>query len=92
MIIRILGEGQYRIPDAEMDGLQELDEQLEKAIDSEDDDAFRAALITLLERVRSVGEHVPDEELDASDAILPGPDAHVDEVRVLLLDDGVIPG
>ena len=92
MIIRILGEGQFRIPDEQMAGLQQLDEALEHAVNIDDDAAFRAALTTLLARIRQVGEHVPDEELDASDAILPGDDAHVDEVRALLLDDGVIPG
>ena len=92
MIIRILGEGQYRIDEGDLDGLQTLDGELERAVDSGDDGVFRQALVALLDRVRSVGTKVPDEELDASDAILPGDDAHVDEVRALLLDDGVIPG
>lgn len=92
MIIRILGDGQYRIPDDAVDRLQALDEALEEAVDTDDDDTFRQALTGLLDHVRQAGELLPDEELDASDAILPGDDAHVDEVRALLLDDGVIPG
>lgn len=92
MIIRILGDGQYRIPDAAMAQLQGLDERLEQAVNSGDDATFRTALADLLAHVRSAGEHVPDSELDASDAILPGDDAHVDEIKALLLDDGVIPG
>ncbi len=92
MIIRILGEGQYQVGDADLDGLQALDGELEQAVESGDDAVFRQALVALLDRVRSVGSKVPDDELDASDAILPGEDAHVDEVRALLLDDGVIPG
>jgi hypothetical protein len=92
VIIRIMGEGQYDVADAEMDALQGLDQQLEAAVDGSDEVEFRRALVALLDRVRQVGTKVPDAELDASDAILPGPDAHVDEVRALLLDDGVIPG
>jgi hypothetical protein len=92
MIIRILEEGQYSVPDDEVERLQELDAQLEAAMDSGDDTRFRAALSALLEQVRQTGTRLPDEELDASDAILPPEDAHVDEVRALLLDDGVIPG
>ncbi len=92
MIIRILGEGQFRVGDSDVDGLQELDRALETAVEGGDERAFRSALHALLESVRSVGERLPDDELDASDAILPGPDAHVDEVRALLLEDGVIPG
>ena len=92
MIIRIMGEGQWRMPDEAMPGLQELDEKLESAVEGGDEATFRSALVALLDRVRSAGSPLPDEELDASDAILPGPDASVAEVRALLLEDGVIPG
>lgn len=92
MIIRILGEGQYDVPEAEVAGLQELDEQLEQALGSDDDARFRTALAALLDRVRTAGSPLPDAELDASDAILPDEDAHIEEVRALLLQDGVIPG
>ncbi len=92
MIIRILEEGQYQIPDEAVGALQELDDQLEAAIDSGNDERFRSALAALLDRIRSSGTPLPDDELDSSDAILPSDDAHVDEVRALLLDDGVIPG
>lgn len=92
MILRILNEGQYAIPDDAVPGLQELDEALERALDSGDDDTFRTALRSLLDRVRSTGSRLPDDDLDSSDAILPDEDAHVAEVRALLLEDGVIPG
>ncbi len=92
MIIRILGEGQFAVDDAELDGLQELDRQLESAVESGDEQQFRTALSALLDRVRAVGKPVADDELTPSDAILPGPDAHVDEVRAVMLEDGVIPG
>ncbi|RJK96913.1 PspA-associated protein PspAA [Vallicoccus soli] len=92
MIIRILGDGQYLVPDDAVEQLQALDDALEEAVATDDDDTFRRALTGLLDHVRQAGELLPDEDLDASDAILPGDDAHVDEVRALLLDDGVIPG
>lgn len=91
MIIRIMGEGQFSVPDAEVAGLQPYDERLEAALD-EDESTFREALSALLTRVREVGSCLPDEELDASDAILPPSDATVAEVREMLLEDGVIPG
>ncbi len=92
MIIRILGEGQYSVSDADLDGLQKLDVALERAVESEDEQQFRGALTTLLERVRTTGAQLPPDSLEPSDAILPGGDAHVDEVRALILDDGIIPG
>ena len=92
MIVRILDEGQYELPESEVEGLQRLDVELEQAVDSGEEGRFRAALGALLARVRQVGTPLPESDLDTSDAILPGADASVAEVRALLLDDGVIPG
>lgn len=92
MIIRILGDGQYQLVEEQVEQLQPLDEALEEAVMTGDEDTFRRCLTDLLERVRALGELLPDEELDTSDAILPGDDATVEEIRALLLDDGVIPG
>jgi hypothetical protein len=92
MIVRILGEGQLEVPDGEIAGLNALDDALQKAIDGDDDDAFRTALHALLDRVRAVGRPLPADSLYPSELILPAPDAHVDEVRDLLSDEGLIPG
>lgn len=92
MIVRIMGEGQYEIADASMNALQELDLALEQALDINDDHRFRAALKGLLEFVRTRGTKLPEDSLEPSEAILPGDDAHVDEVRGLLGAEGIIPG
>jgi hypothetical protein len=92
VIVRILGEGQLDVPEGELDGLNELDTNLLRAVDSGDEAAFRAALTALLERVRQVGTPLPDPVLKPSDLVLPGPEASVDEVRELLSDEGLIPG
>ena len=92
MIIRILGEGQYDIAEGDVDALQELDTRLEEAVSGDDDPTFRAALAALLAKVREAGKPVPDDQLLPSDAVVPAEDAHVDEVRVMLTDEGVIPG
>ncbi|MBA3265691.1 MAG: hypothetical protein H0T14_04865 [Nocardioidaceae bacterium] len=92
MIIRILSEGQFDVPDSEVDKLNELDSALESAIDSGDDDAFRDALGQLLGRVRETGQPVALDALIPSDLVLPDPAATLAEVRDLLNDDGLIPG
>ena len=91
MIVRIMGEGQLRLDDGSLDDLNRLDDLLGEAIDSGDDEKFRAALVTLLDAVRAAGTPVPDEELVDSDLVLPYADAHVDEVRAMLTDEGLIP-
>lgn len=92
MIIRILGEGQFTVPDVEVDRLNELDAQVEKAIAASDDAAFGPALAALLAHVRATGTPVPDAELVPSEALLPPSDAVLAEARDLLRDDGLIPG
>ena len=92
MIVRILGEGQLEVPDEQIDSLNALDSAVEDAVNSGDEDAFAAALGTLLDSVRSVGTPMADDSLEDSDLILPPADATIDEVRDLLSDDGLIPG
>lgn len=92
MIVRIMGEGQFQIDDSHLDDLNRLDDALTEAIDVGDDDAFRTALVALLDEVRTVSQPVPDEELVDSDLVLPYAEAHIDEVRELLTGDGLIPG
>jgi hypothetical protein len=91
VIVRIMGEGQLRLDDGALDELNRLDDQLGEAIDSGDDERFRAALVSLLDAVRAAGTPVPDDELIDSDLVLPYADAHVDEVREMLTDEGLIP-
>jgi hypothetical protein len=92
VIIRILGEGQYDVPESAVDGLNELDTTLEAAVDAADDAAFGPALAALLDGVRTAGAAHPADSLDSSDLILPPADATIAEVRDMLSDDGLIPG
>lgn len=91
MIVRILGEGQFDVPDAALDELNELDEALVIAVESGDADAFARALRELLAGVRTAATPHAVDTLDSSDLILPGPDASLAEVRALLGDEGLIP-
>jgi hypothetical protein len=92
MIVRILGEGQWRLDDGDVDGLNPLDAKVEQAVESGDETAFRAALEDLLAAVRRSGHEVGLEELVDSDLVLPPADASLDEVKDLLSDEGLIPG
>lgn len=92
MIVRIMGEGQLRVDETELAELNRLDDVLGEAIESGDDESFRSALTSLLDAVRSAGTPVPDDELVHSDLVLPYADAHVDDVRAMLTEDGLIPG
>jgi hypothetical protein len=92
MIVRILGEGQFRVPESAVDELNRLDAALETAVDGNDEAAFGPALAALLTRVREVGSPADPDDLTPSELIVPQPDATMAEVRKLLADDGLIPG
>jgi hypothetical protein len=89
MIIRIMGEGQFVVPDEVAVRLNELDDALEEAL--ADEAAFPAALAALLDAVRAEGQPLADDELVTSDVVLPASEATVAEVRALLTDEGLIP-
>jgi len=92
VIVRILGEGQYRVDDTDTTELNRLDTELETAVEHNDEAAFSSALHGLLAQVRAQGSPLPPEILEPSDLILPHQDSSMDEVRKLLTDDGLIPG
>ncbi|MEU1670120.1 hypothetical protein ABZ547_42330 [Streptomyces sparsogenes] len=92
MIVRIMGEGQLRLDDSHLSGLNRLDDELLAEVNGDDEDGFRRTLGALLDAVRSLGEPLPDDALEPSELILPAPDATLAEVRAMLKDDGLIPG
>jgi hypothetical protein len=92
VIVRILGEGQFRIGDAAAAELNRLDTELEAAVNHNDETAFAAALDGLLAQVRVQGSPLPPDTLEESDLILPHQGSSMDEVRKLLTDEGLIPG
>jgi len=92
MIVRILGEGQLDLDDSALGELNELDSQLEAAVNGGDQAEFTAALAALLGRVRALGTPASADSLEPSSLILPQADATMEDVRKLLSDDGLIPG
>ncbi|MFC1412501.1 hypothetical protein ACEZCY_08440 [Streptacidiphilus sp. N1-12] len=92
MIVRIMGEGQFEVPDSLVDRLNELDNAVLAALDTGDEADFRVSLAALLAAVRAGGTPVDHEVLLPSEATLPFDEATVDEVKALLREDGLIPG
>ncbi len=92
MIVRIMGVGQLEVPDEQLPELEQLDESLAAAVEAGDEAWFRGDLARLLGQVRSAGTALAEDRLEPSDLVVPGPDASLDEVRALLISEGLIPG
>jgi hypothetical protein len=91
VIVRIMGEGQYRVDDDTARKLNDLDDQVASAVESGGDDDVRSLLQQLAQTVRDGGERLDDADLSTSDAIVPPEDLSRDELRELLEGEGLIP-
>ena len=91
MIVRIAGEGQFRLPDGDAQRLNELDNRAVSAVESGDETGFRELWSQMLELVESDGETLPDDELVESDVILPPRDITFQEAQGEFSGDGLIP-
>jgi hypothetical protein len=91
VIVRISNEGQFRLDDGLHARLNELDDKAVKAVEAGDEDAFHAAFEELLQVVRTEGTELEDEDLDASDVILPPSDLSFVEAGEEFTGDGLIP-
>ncbi len=91
MIVRIMGEGQYRLPEAVHERVNELDNAVVAAVEKDDEDAFHASFQELLDLIRSDGEQLDDEELETSDVIVPPADTSMGEASSEFSGEGLIP-
>lgn len=92
MIVRIATEGQYELPESDQAALNELDNEVVVWCEGGDEQRFQEAFSRLLDFVRTNGRPVPDDQLAASDVILPPPDTSLAEARAEFTGEGLIPG
>lgn len=91
MIVRLLGEGQFRVDDSLLEQLNALDDEVARAVEGNDERALWTGLQALADTVRDHGEKLSDEELCPSDAVIPPEDLSLEEARELLAGEGFIP-
>ncbi|MEX1142723.1 MAG: hypothetical protein WD993_00940 [Thermoleophilaceae bacterium] len=91
MIVRVSGEGQYRLPDTDADRLNELDNRAVSAAEDGDEVGFQELWQQMLALVESDGEAIPDDEIVTSDVILPPRDVTFAEAQGEFTGDGLIP-
>jgi hypothetical protein len=91
VIVRIATEGQFRIPDGDVDRLNDLDNEVVAAVEAGDEERFHETFEALLTLVRSDGTAVGDDELEESDVIIPPPDLTFAEAGEQFTGEGLIP-
>lgn len=91
MIARLLNEGQYRIDEDVHRELDALDERASQALEAGDETELDARLEDMWRLVRERGERLPDDDLSASELIIPPADLTLEETRALFSEQGLIP-
>jgi len=91
MIVRIMGEGQYKLSDDVRQRVNELDNAAVAAVSGDNEDGFHEAFEDMLQLIRSEGEHVADDDIEVSDVIVPPADTSFEEAAEEFSGDGLIP-
>ena len=91
MIVRVMGEGQYRLEGEAVGRLNELDDRAQEALERDDEGELDRYLEEMAALVRRDGERVPDDDLSPSDAIVPPSDMTLAETKKFLSEQGLIP-
>ena len=91
MIVRILTEGQYNLPGAYIDQLNDIDNQLVEVVEEDNQEGFERLLKSMLDLVRDNGTPVPLDEIVESDLVLPEPDLTLKEAEEIFVGEGLMP-
>ena len=91
MIVRIMGEGQWRVSDELGAKLNDFDDQAIAALGEDDEERLDAILEQMASLVRAEGSPLPIDDLSPSDAIIPPTDLTLEETRELFEGEGLIP-
>ena len=81
MIIRIVCEGQYRLPGTAAKRLTELDAHVLDALERGDEQRFHAAFTELLTFIERTGSRLSDYELAVSNLVVPHRDTTLAEAQ-----------
>jgi hypothetical protein len=90
VIVRLMGEGQFRIDDDLLSKLNELDDKAQAAADAGDEPELDRVLDEMWSLVQA-GERLADDDLHPSDVLIPPSDLTLEETQRLFSDQGLIP-
>jgi hypothetical protein len=87
-----LQEGQYEIEGEALERVNQIDDQMFKAVTEKDAARYHRLFDEALGLIRKQGKELAIEDLRPSELILPAPDASMEEVHDLFVQEGLISG
>jgi hypothetical protein len=91
VIVRLMGEGQYRVADSVRERLNALDDEAMQALEANDEQRLDSKLQDMWDLVQAEGDPLPPDDLSPSDVLIPPADLTLEETRELFQDEGLIP-
>jgi len=91
VIVRVMGEGQFRLEGDAVGRLNELDDRAQEALERDDESELDRYLEEMAALVKRDGERLPDDDLSPSEAIVPPSDMTLAETKKLFSEQGLIP-
>lgn len=89
MIIRIMGEGQYRAPEALCNALNQIDNRIVELVEEGKAEEFRDELAKMISEIKEKGEPIKAEEILESDIIVPPGDLSLEEAKAVFKGSGI---
>jgi hypothetical protein len=89
LIIRIMGEGQYRVPEALCDALNQIDNRIVYLVEEGKAEEFQNELAKLISEIKEKGEPIEAEEILESDIIVPPEDLSLEEAKDVFKGSGI---
>ena len=90
MIVRIMGQGQYRVDAKLMEKLNVIDNRIVALVSSGDEKEFRNDLVLLISAIKESGEPLDEMSILSSEVIVPPQDLTLKEAKKIFSGQGLI--
>jgi hypothetical protein len=103
IIVRVSGQGQFKVNKETMNRINEIDNEIVDLIENtnsgggggknktQQEKEFRGKLEQLAKLVTVEGKHLDDKEITQSNIIVPDPDISIEQAKKIFKDEGIIP-
>jgi hypothetical protein len=92
MIIRIMGEGQFKVKSSLFDDLNKIDNKIVEYVHKGDEKEYKKGLSKLIGTIKREGKKIDDKELVESDIIVPPADMTLKEAGNVFKGTGIFKG
>ncbi|MBW6518727.1 MAG: hypothetical protein K0A89_09535 [ANME-2 cluster archaeon] len=90
MIVRIMGEGQFKVPSSLLDELNVIDNRIVGHVAKRNERDFKKELGNLIASIKENGTTLDDAEIVESDIIVPPADLSLEEAAGIFSGEGLI--